>query len=272
MTWTPPPPPTAPSFSAGQWVRILRRGVAVAFVVFGGLAVLLLLRLVERPIAGAHRPVTPHITVAVCRTVLRIMGLRVATEGQPMIERGALVANHATWLDIFVLNSTQPLYFVSKSEVAGWPGIGWLARATGTMFIRRDPREAAAQTRALSQRLAQNHRLLFFPEGTSTDGAQVLPFKPTLFAAFFDKDAPPDLHIQPISLRYHAPLGQRDTFYGWWGDMDFASSLAELLAMAPQGGVTITHHAPVPVAAYAGRKALARALEVTVRDGHAQAR
>ncbi len=58
---------------------------------------------------------------------------------------GALVANHSSWLDIFVLNAAEPVYFVSKAEVAGWPGIGWLARATGTLFIRRDPREAAVQ-------------------------------------------------------------------------------------------------------------------------------
>ena len=95
-----------------------------------------------------------------------------------------VVANHASWLDIFALNAPQRIYFVSKDEVRDWPGIGWLARATGTVFIARKSREAGVQARLFETRMAAGHRLLFFPEGTSTDGRRVLPFKTTLFAAF----------------------------------------------------------------------------------------
>ena len=102
----------------------------LALVVFGGLAVHLTLRLFERPLFGLRRPVTPHVTQAVCKTALAVIGLPLAVTGRPMAGRGAVVANHVSWLDIFVLNAPQRVYFVSKSEVAGWPGIGWLARAT----------------------------------------------------------------------------------------------------------------------------------------------
>lgn len=148
---------------------------------------------------------------------------------------GALVANHASWLDIFVLNALSRIYFVSKAEVAGWPAIGWLARATGTLFIERDPKQARAQAQQMEDRLRAGHRLLFFPEGTSTDGLRVLPFKPTLFAAFFGQNQPPGLQVQPVSVSYHAPAGAPARLYAWWGDMDFGSHLLTVLA-APCGG------------------------------------
>ena len=198
-TWTSDQAPDAWTLSFAGAVRIAVRGLALLIVVFGGLVLLLLVRLVERPVHDAHRPWTPHITVAVCRLALWIIGLRVTTSGAPTRHHGAIVANHCTWLDIFVLNSAVPLYFVAKSEVALWPGIGWLARATGTVFVRRDRREARAQKEEFESRLLDGHRLLFFPEGTSTDGQLVLPFKPTLFAAFFSEALREKLWVQPVS-------------------------------------------------------------------------
>ena len=275
----PPPPPAAPIMPAG-WARVAWRGLALGLVNFGGLALLLAVRLVERPVFGLHRPVTPTITRTVCRLSLRILRLRLDQHGAPLPDRardpahrpGAIVANHASWLDIFVLNACARVYFVAKAEVAGWAGIGWLARATGTLFIRRDRAEAASQTRALRDRLAAGHRLLFFPEGTSTDGARVLPFKPTLFAAFFDPDLPPGLRVQPVSLAYHAPAGTDPAFYGWWGDMGFAPHLLQVLAHPGPGSVTLVWHPPLAVADFAGRKPLAHAAETAVRAGHAAAR
>ena len=135
---------------------------------------------------GLRRPVTPFITQFVCRGAFVVLGMRFTTQGQPLQGAGAVVANHASWLDIFALNARKRIYFVSKSEVAGWPGIGWLARATGTVFIKRDRSAVQSQIDVFRDRLAAGHKLLFFPEGTSTDGLQVLAFKPALFAAFFD--------------------------------------------------------------------------------------
>ena len=264
--------PDLPPITAMGYLRVVLRAVPIGLVVFGGLAVLLLLRLIERPVFGARRRVTPWITQGVCRTVLWIMGFRVAVQGTPLRDRGAMVANHTSWLDIFVLNAQTNLYFVSKAEVAGWPGIGWLARATGTVFINRDRREAAQQTALFQQRLMQGHRLLFFPEGTSTDGLRVLPFKTTLFAAFLTDELRHALHLQAVSAVYHAPPGQEPRFYGWWGDMEFAPSLVQVMAQAPQGRVNLIYHDPLRVDDHPNRKTLAAHLEEQVRAAHDTAR
>ncbi|WP_425100590.1 lysophospholipid acyltransferase family protein [Tropicibacter sp. S64] len=266
-TWDGPPPPPAPTFGPGNWALVLLRGIPMAVVVFGGLLLLLLVRLVERPICGMDRPVTPWITLCVCRTALAIMGLRVETRGTFLREPGAIVANHSSWLDIFVLNSRKCIYFVSKAEVAGWPGIGWLARATGTVFIRRDRSEAKRQTEIFEDRLMHGHKLLFFPEGTSTDGLRVLPFKTTLFAAFFSQRLEHAMHMQALSMRYIAPKGAPDAFYGWWGDMDFGGSLVKMLGTPRHGTVRLIYHTPVRVDDFPNRKTLAAHLEQQVREG-----
>ena len=259
--------PAPERISAAGWVRVLLRVLLLAVVVFGGLVILLVMRLVERPLWGQRRPLTPYITQAVCRTAFVILGIGYRTEGQAMKGPGAVVANHSSWLDIFALNARKRIYFVSKAEVAGWPGIGWLAKATGTVFIRRDPREARLQVQEFIRRLSYGHKLLFFPEGTSTDGRRVLPFKPTLFAAFYADGLRETLSIQPVTVIYRAAEGADPRQYGWWGDMDFGPHLLSTLAAARQGSVTIQYHAPVRVAEIEDRKALARLLENKVRAG-----
>src|SRR6056297_990424 len=136
-----------PAWPPGSRLRALARGAVLGGVTFGGLALLLLVRLVERPLFGVRRPVTPWITRFVCRSTFRILGMGYRVEGAPMRGPGAVVANHSSWLDIFALNACQDIYFVAKHEVRAWPGIGWLARATGTVFIARDRRAAPAQVR-----------------------------------------------------------------------------------------------------------------------------
>lgn len=248
------------------WLRVLLRGGAMGAVIYGGLLLLLALRLIEAPLCGVRRPVTPWITQGVCRLSVAILGLGYRTRGRPMQVPGAVVANHASWLDIFMLNASQRIYFVSKSEVAGWPGIGWLARATGTVFINRKGSEAKVQQRLFEERLRAGHRLLFFPEGTSTDTLRILPFKSTLFAAFFSHGLEHVLHIQPVTLRYVAPEGEDPRFYGWWGDMDFGSHLLTLLAAPRHGRVEVTFHPPVPADGFHGRKGLAARCEAQVRS------
>lgn len=259
-----PPPPTGPITAAG-WVRVVIRGTSIVTVILVGLAALLLLRLAEMLTGLSQRPWSsqpPHI---VCRLALRIMGLRYRRNGAPMSHPGALVANHSSWLDIFALNATSRVFFVSKSDVAGWPGIGWLARATGTVFIRRDPRDAARQRAQFTERLTDGHRLLFFPEGTSSDGTLVLPFKSTLFAAFFDPALRDTMWIQPVTIRYTAPTGRDPRFYAWWGDMEFGSHFMAMLAKSPHGEVKICYHPPQRVSSFENRKKLALASEQAVR-------
>jgi len=271
-TWDSDTPPDHPPITIMGWVRVVLRAIPLIFLVFGGLVILLALRLIEAPLYGLHRPVTPHITQFVCRNAFRILGITLCVEGTPMTARGAIVANHTSWLDIFTLNASKRIYFVSKSEVAGWPGIGWLARATGTVFIERNRAKAAEQTKVFEARLLAGHKLLFFPEGTSTDGEQVLPFKTTLFQSFFTQGLKGELSIQPVSVQYRSPVGYDHRFYGWWGDMSFGTHLLATLAPAKQGQVTVRYHTPLAVADFENRKALALACEETIRAGHSALR
>ncbi|MBM9595519.1 1-acyl-sn-glycerol-3-phosphate acyltransferase [Rhodobacteraceae bacterium MCCB 386] len=231
---------------------------------FGGLGLLLVVRLVEWPLYDGRRPVTPSITRTVCRMALRIIGLPRHTIGQPVAQRAVVVANHGSWLDIFALNAGQRLRFVSKSEVGTWPGIGWLARATDTVFIERQARAAPLQRDMISRRIAAGQRLLFFPEGTSTDGMRVLRFRTSLFDALFAPGMP-DLVVQPVAIFYRAPPGEDPRFYGWWGGMDFAPHFLRVLAARRQGLVTVAYLEPIRVINHPNRKELARRCEEEVR-------
>lgn len=266
-TWDSDTPPDPIMIGPLGWLRVLGRGAALIGLIAVCLALLLMLRLIEVPIWGQGRPITPFIVQFVCRNAFRIMGIGFSSHGTPMQGPGAVVANHSSWLDIFSLNARKRIYFVSKAEVANWPGIGLLARATGTVFIERDPRQARAQTELFAERLAAGHKLLFFPEGTSTDGLRVLPFKSTLFGAFFADPLRPTLRVQPVSVIYHAPTGQPARFYGWWGDMEFGPHLLKTLAAPRQGRVEVVYHKPLIVAAFGNRKALASTAEALVRAG-----
>ena len=121
-------------------------------------------------------------------------------------------------------------------------------------------------------RIRAGHRLIFFPEGTSTDAVRVLPFKSTLFAAFWTHGLEHVMSIQPVTLVYHAPEGADPRFYGWWGEMDFASHLLATLARRRQGRVEVIFHDPVHVDAFPDRKALAahhNALKKQAQDADA---
>jgi 1-acyl-sn-glycerol-3-phosphate acyltransferase len=94
-----------------------------------------------------------------------------------------------------------------------------------------------------------------------------LPFKTTLFAAFFAEGLRDIAHIQPVTLIYHAPRGEPARYYGWWGDMEFGPHLLKTLAAKRQGVVEVVYHTPLRVADFADRKALAAAAEDAVRAG-----
>lgn len=257
------PPPMARLGTMG-WLRVIRRGVPALLVLAIGVPLLMALRLIERPFTGRRRPITGPFVQGVCRAVLFCIGLGWRRHGTPMRGPGAVVANHSSWLDILTMNAAMPVFFVSKAEVAGWPGINILTGVTDTHFVARDPRLARAQAEEFATRTRAGHRLLFFPEGTSTDGRRVLPFKPTLFQGFLAPELPAGLAIQPMTAIYHAPPGADPRFYGWWGEMDLGPHLLAVLAARRQGRVDIVLHPPIPVAGL-DRKSLSRAAETAIR-------
>ena len=156
---------------------------------------------------------------------------------------------------------------MSKADVSDWPLIGAIARSTGTVFIQRRASDAANQRRVFYDHIKKGHKLLFFPEGTSTDGQRILPFRSSLFAAFFDANEDGRLWVQPVTVHYCAPEGVRRDLYGWWGGMGFAPHFAMVASRLRQGKIDVHFHAPLKVADFKDRKMLAAACEESVRAG-----
>ena len=127
-----------------------------------------------------------------------------------------LVANHISWLDIFVINAVAPTAFVSKDEVRDWPLIGWLCAHTETIFLARGSRAAAQQTReTIVAALRQGTHVAVFPEGTTTDGGRLLPFHGALFQSAIDAGVP----VVPLALRYVAADGTSSRAPAYDGDV-----------------------------------------------------
>lgn len=259
-TWTGGETPVSVRIGPLGWIVFGLRSLICGLTILFGLAAMWVLRRLGRTQAARGVP-----RVA-CRFMLAVIGLRCRVTGRAMTHRGAVVANHAGWVDILTLRAFQDVTFVSKDDVANWPGIGAMARIVGTIFIRRDPKLAAAQQAELAGHIKNGERILVFPEGTSTDGCRVLPFKSTLFQTFFDPDLA-GVWVQPVTVVYTAPEGQDPRFYGWWGDMDFGPHFMRVLASLRRGRVDIVFHEPLSVADFPSRKALATAAENAVRGG-----
>lgn len=135
-------------------------------------------------------------------------------------------ANHISWLDIHAINACKPIRFVAKSEVRSWPVFGWMAKQLGTVFIRRD---SARHAREVVEQMAEALRtesICIFPEGTSTNGAQVLPFKPNLFESALAAKCP----IYPLSIRYVCEkTGLRSDSPAFIGDMGLLESMSRVI-------------------------------------------
>ncbi len=203
------------------------------------------------------------------RLVCRLLGIRLEVKGTPPEEGPLLiVSNHVSWIDIVVLSAVTPLSFVAKREVASWPFFGTLARLQRTVFVDRDRRHATGNSRdEMRERLQTGDILVLFPEGTSSDGRRVLPFKSSFFGAA-DTEG---VLVQPVSLAYRGhrnlPMNRRlMPAYAWYGDMDLAPHLLDALANGPIE-VTVVCHPPLSLSGEMNRKALARHAEADVRRG-----
>lgn len=198
------------------------------------------------------------------RVCARILGFHVVVRGVGMVAAKPVlfVANHASYLDIIVLGSLLEACFVAKSEVAGWPGFGFLARIAQTVFLDRKRGASAKGRDQLSQRLQNGESLILFPEGTSNDGNRVLPFKSSLFAVaqLTGAEGAP-LPVQPVSVAYTRLDGQAmgrafRPFFAWYGDMTLGGHLFTALGLG-EVTVEVVFHPQVTLADFGDRKALA---------------
>ncbi|MCB4767585.1 1-acyl-sn-glycerol-3-phosphate acyltransferase [Ancylobacter sp. Lp-2] len=214
------------------------------------------------------------IPVLYHRAVLRLVGVKVRVSGAPAAERPLLIlANHVSWLDIGVLGSRFPLCFVAKSEVAGWPGIGLLAKLQRTIFVDRQARAATGRvSEAIAARLGAGDPVVLFAEGTSSDGNRVLPFRSALVGAARPSTAGAPAAIQPLAIAYVAQGGvslgrARRPLVAWYGDMDLAPHLMDVLR---RGGIEVELRFGEPILG-ADRKAATGHAETAVRAMLAEA-
>jgi 1-acyl-sn-glycerol-3-phosphate acyltransferase len=160
-----------------------------------------------------------------CRFACRVLGIRVTTDGL-MPTSGLLVSNHLSYLDIVVLSSIRPCVFVAKRDVAAWPLFGWLAHAAGTIFADRERRLSSWKVVDLIQdAIAAGSVVVLFPEGTSSDGSRVLPFKSALLESAVRLCSP----ITAASIKYALDNGWVADEVCYWRDMTLVPHLLNLL-------------------------------------------
>lgn len=225
--------------------------------------------------SGVASRLAGRLPLAYHRLCCRIFGVTVERRGAPGADRPLLiVANHVSYFDIVVLSACLETSFVAKREIANWPFFGWLAKLQRTVFVGRRTRGVAGERDDVARHLAQGLNLVLFPEGTSSDGTHVLPFKSSLFGVAEVRGGKP-LVVQPASIAYlrldGMPIGRQwRPFFAWYGEMDLAPHLWRLIGLG-RLTVAVEFHAPLTLEQCGSRKALSAACERAVARGLAAA-
>jgi len=159
------------------------------------------------------------------RSFSAILNLQVIKEGNLPGRTAILVSNHVSWLDIIVIGQYLPAYFVAKSDILNWPVIGYLSRQAGTVFIRRGDKKHILETaEKMVWLLKQNSNIIAFPEGTTTNGEEVLGFHASLFQPALLTRA----IVQPIAIQYQGVAKEQAPFIG---DDSFVPHLIKMLLL-----------------------------------------
>lgn len=200
---------------------------------------------------------------------IRVVGeLASKKSGRPVI----FVSNHCSWIDIPVVGGVLPGSFIAKGDIAKWPVVGAIAHLGRTVFVSRQRGSTGRERDAMLEVLARGDNLILFPEGTSSDGSRVLPFRSSFFALAEKRgDTGPLPLIQPVSVVYDRlnglPAGRSSRpVFAWYGDMDIASHFWQMTQHLDMR-VTVLLHAPLDPASFPDRKSLSQAVWRTVADG-----
>jgi 1-acyl-sn-glycerol-3-phosphate acyltransferase len=244
-----------------------------ALRLLGFIGLLIVLPLAHFFVRPFDRSNWPELVRFYYRGLVHILGFTVVVKGTPCdIQPTLFVSNHASYLDVPVLASIVKASFVAKSDVAQWPVIGPLARMQGTVFVERRSIKAAGQRDELRGKLEEGQSLIVFPEGTSTDGSTLLPFKSSLLSiaekALSDGRC---VAVQPVSVVCKGLNGQphpvgKAPFYAWFGDMTFSPHLWQAFKWG-RFTVEVEFYPPQIVKDTADRKALAAYCFEKIRAG-----
>lgn len=210
------------------------------------------------------------------RLFARALGLDVRVVGELAGKDGTrpviFVSNHSSWVDIPVVGGVLPAAFVAKGDIAGWPIISTIARLGRTVFVSRQRGSTARERDSMRAVLERGDNLILFPEGTSSDGSRVLPFRSSFFAlAHGGGDTSRMPLIQPVSVVYDRlnglPTGRSARpVFAWYGDMDIASHFWRMTQHLDMRA-TVLLHAPLDPETFPDRKSLSQAVWQTVADG-----
>lgn len=160
--------------------------------------------------------------------LLRIFGIELRLKNPEILPTTPylLASNHISWMDIHAINAFKPIRFVAKSDVEGWPIFGWMAKQLGTVFIKRDNSRHGKYVANEVARVLETQSVCIFPEGTSTVGEGVLPFKPNLFESAVIARVP----VYSLAISYKSSLtGQKTDVAAFVGDMGLLESMAKIL-------------------------------------------
>ena len=195
--------------------------------------------------------------------MLVALGIRLSREGSIGPGPLLLVANHISWLDILAINAVQPARFVSKSDVRHWPLLGWLVACGGTLFIERErKRDALRVVHQVAAALTAGEIIAVFPEGTTGEGHDVLPFHANLLQAAVATHTP----VQALALRYSDSRQPVSAAAAYVGDTPLAASIWAT-AMAHRLCVQVQISAPRPTAEGIDRRELAERLRHDIVRG-----
>ena len=248
----------------------------IRVVVVLTLAMALILVLLPLQIVGLilFPPVARWVPVFFHKCLTFLFGIRVSTRNKPSKSRPLLIiSNHVSWVDIIVLSSVLPLSFVAKAEMIAWPIFGQLAQLQRTIFVRREERRRSGeQASEIAERLQEKDVIVLFPEGTTSDGHELYPFKTALFeAARFALVASEEDHalIQPVALSYSRihglPIGRQwRQQVAWPGDVGLGEHFLPFIAIGAVD-VTICFGEPILFTPESNRKEVAAEARQKIR-------
>jgi 1-acyl-sn-glycerol-3-phosphate acyltransferase len=195
------------------------------------------------------------------RRLLHLMSIDIRMTGTLGHPNVIVVANHVSWLDIFALHAAGPVRFIAKSEIARWPVLGRLVAGVGTLFIERARRHDTHRVnQEVAKALAAGDIVAVFPEGTTTDGSTLLPFKGSLLQPIVDATGA----VQPVAIRYRTPDGQPSTATAYGEGVTFVASFWRVCG---ETRLVVDMVAGTPLLATGKhRRELAREAEQTIRS------
>ena len=201
-----------------------------------------------------------------CKRLLSIFEISVEVTGLESNlvnqKKYLMVANHISWMDIIVIQSIKPCIFVAKSDVASWPLFGWVAQMTGTIFIKREKISDIKKALKKMKRRLIKRSVCIFPEGTSTNGRYLLPFKSNLFQSSIDTQK----SILPLCLRYE----QKNIYTDKTAFVDDMSLLGSIIKIKQEKDIRVVVEILQPIRPRYNRKELASYTQEIIRNNLSQ--